>query len=813
MLYRWIDCLGLRREEIPAENVCSTGNDMSRAVPWCFGEAALRGVMEDYAPPERQPISVVADEVLQSEVGTEVGSGANSEVKEPTNEPSRRAEQAINDAAERLAGSGGREDSEDQSTADGTDQSAEEASAQTEAPNEAETVITETNSSDEVNVTGSEDVALKSSEVVSDEAKDVKAQQSGQWRTPRHHPRGDRGLLPCTVVTRRYTAMAQSRLKAARADWARSAGGLDLAGDFRTKHKDGLAGPADAPPPMEVAPPPHTLILYVAPLLAFGLVFLYGYRRCFKLLEDQLSKLFPSHPAPHSLEEPLVSEASGEGGASGRSWLQRGLECLLALFHYYTLLYVVCGYLIWDEYKSSFRLLKSTHYLAPENLKDRFLQETEPLPNWWQDEVKHMVDPGGFQVLRRFTLLSPLFLALTFLVSLGNTLRHVWRMLRKGGLLKQNPGIDSSIMIIALPMIACMMSYRSVTRMWMICANSKVGSLGYVEDFQGNRTWVARLVVCQNMYETNFLLTDLYESWALLHFANLALQIIASRSTKPSRASVPQPAARASQTVMSLQEKLTESVDALTKQGIYLFNGTCFLEAAYSLFTTSVEAYLGGDRTLKFNERVYRSRTRVHYFFLGMGAIASSAAIGNVVTVEMTFEKQLETFRPSAKFWSTKILLSIGFIQTLLLEVPPLSTSLSITEKESGVVCGVKLGGLDQSVCTDVHRFEHLGDAEKHGGEDHDEDEEVESPAKSGGKVLVGLTIFLGTVLMLVAIGSAAYMAYQRRRAGPAEQQAPLRDGAAAPAATESAPTPAAEAPATEADATAPSFSGPEAGA
>eukprot|EP00913_Durusdinium_trenchii_P017129 g16109.t1 len=254
--------------------------------------------MEDYAPPERQPISVVADEVLQSEVGTEVGSGANSEVKEPTNEPSPLEHPT-------------RRPTRDQSTADGTDQSAEEASAQTEAPNEAETVITETNSSDEVNVTGSEDVALKSSEVVSDEdstaaetmqkAKDVKAQQSGQ---------------PFAVHT----------------------------------------GPADAPPPMEVAPPPHTLILYVAPLLAFGLVFLYGYRRCFKLLEDQLSKLFPSHPAPHSLEEPLVSEASGEGGASGRSWLQRGLECLLALFHYYTLLYVVCGYLIWDEYKSSFRL-------------------------------------------------------------------------------------------------------------------------------------------------------------------------------------------------------------------------------------------------------------------------------------------------------------------------------------------------------------------------------------------------------------------------------------------------------------------------
>lgn len=29
-----------------------------------------------------------------------------------------------------------------------------------------------------------------------------------------------------------------------------------------------------------------------------------------------------------------------------------------------------------------------------------------------------------------------------------------------------------------------------------------VGSLGYVEDFSGNKTWVARLVVCQNMYDT-----------------------------------------------------------------------------------------------------------------------------------------------------------------------------------------------------------------------------------------------------------------------------------------------------------------------
>jgi hypothetical protein len=41
----------------------------------------------------------------------------------------------------------------------------------------------------------------------------------------------------------------------------------------------------------------------------------------------------------------------------------------------------------------------------------------------------------------------------------------------------------------------------------------------------------------------------------------------------------------------------------------------------------------------------------VHYFFLGMGAVASSAAIGNVVTVEMTFEEWLRLWRNPSMKW------------------------------------------------------------------------------------------------------------------------------------------------------------------
>ena len=58
----------------------------------------------------------------------------------------------------------------------------------------------------------------------------------------------------------------------------------------------------------------------------------------------------------------------------------------------------------------------------------------------------------------------------------------------------------------------------------------------------------------QHRYDTNFLLADVYESWALLHFADLALQIIsASGNTSDERTT-----------------KLDKSLQDLTKQGFGL---------------------------------------------------------------------------------------------------------------------------------------------------------------------------------------------------------------------------------------------------
>merc|ERR1712100_579850 len=58
-----------------------------------------------------------------------------------------------------------------------------------------------------------------------------------------------------------------------------------------------------------------------------------------------------------------------------------------------------------------------------------------------------------------------------------------------------------------------------------------------------------------------------------------------------------------------------------------------------------------------------------HNFFLGAGFIASFAAIGNIMIIEEDFEHLLLEFRPSLKFWGTKILVSLAFLQSILISI------------------------------------------------------------------------------------------------------------------------------------------------
>lgn len=418
--------------------------------------------------------------------------------------------------------------------------------------------------------------------------------------------------------------------------------------------------------------------MYEAPWLAIGLTLLILYRRACKWAERRqwgdftASKRFWAAAASPidfmglTQRKALLpfkerSYAVGQGGA-----------CFLA-FHYFVPMYIVFFYLLVDQIFTVNNLLGRTDGLNPYRLRAAFRYEAA-LPSWWENELENMLDPNA-KLLRWFSMTSPLFLVATFGVSLWNTWRHVKEVYKRGGGVVENAGHDSAILIIALPLIYCIMAHESVVRMWMVVSNTKSDDLVQIVDFNGKATWEARLVMAQLIVKTNFMVADLYEAWALFQFAWLTITVIRIEHSK--RFSYTE--GRADPEVAQMIRQDQDSIQQLTMQGVNLFILSCLLESIYYLVTTTIEI-LFSRHVVSFTMKVYSMREQVHFFFLGMGTIASSAAIGNVITVEMTFHDLLHSFLPATKFWSTKVLVSIAFLQSLALLVPPLS-SLSVTEQ------------------------------------------------------------------------------------------------------------------------------------
>ena len=124
------------------------------------------------------------------------------------------------------------------------------------------------------------------------------------------------------------------------------------------------------------------------------------------------------------------------------------------------------------------------------------------------------------------------------------------------------------------------------------------------------------------------------------------------------------------------------SVQKLTMQGIWSFVTVCILESLYGIMNPMIQLLLAHMR-LDQHKYIYpvlqameHGETKVHYMFIGMGLVASSAAIGNIMQVEKVLHRELEEFRPFWKFWGTKVLVSFAFLQQILvrLPIPPFST-------------------------------------------------------------------------------------------------------------------------------------------
>lgn len=271
-----------------------------------------------------------------------------------------------------------------------------------------------------------------------------------------------------------------------------------------------------------------------------------------------------------------------------------------------------------------------------------------------------------YPFVRWTSILAPFPVFATWLICAWDTWLHAKAIWHKTGSTEAH---DLAIQIIALPMVYGLLSLSALVRMWKIMSNF----FGEASE----ESWSSRRDHALEIYEADYLVADLYESWALHHFAVLAMQVLRRSfnfggSMLGGSASALDTASSVYQAWAGTLKGLHKSVRSLTMQGIWSFVIVCLISSAYGLTAPIVEEMFEGQFP-EFVEAMKNSNDKVRFFFLGTGSVASTAAICNILQIERTFHYELLHFKPRWKFWGTKILVSIAFLQSLLflLPIPP----------------------------------------------------------------------------------------------------------------------------------------------
>jgi hypothetical protein len=276
----------------------------------------------------------------------------------------------------------------------------------------------------------------------------------------------------------------------------------------------------------------------------------------------------------------------------------------------------------------------------------------------------------GYPALKWLGLTSPFWLVGTFVVCIYHT--YAQSRACTAGLLA-HPQRDETMTVLALPAVYCLMGFKALCHMWQIVVNYSMG-------IHQNTSFARRVEFYLGMYDSNFMVADVYEALALLIFAKLTLEIITRKVQEHQNAH-----ARASEEA-EVQDEVLHIMTQQTVSGITLFCIACGVQAFYNLTVTSLEYFNHPIEFLSSSEM----KNKAHYFFLGVGCVASAVAIQNILTVEHAFgEKFLSMFSPSKKFWSAKVLVSLAFMQTCVLFLPPFS-SWSVTKQNilySSLIC------------------------------------------------------------------------------------------------------------------------------
>jgi len=343
--------------------------------------------------------------------------------------------------------------------------------------------------------------------------------------------------------------------------------------------------------------------------------------------------------------------------------------------HYYTWMYIMFAYLIVTALKTMFM-----HILGPTSWLD-----SEATDAWVQERMKsdgENVTAGfaawkqeasleGYEFVRWFSIISPIWVIATFAVCIWHTYLHVKQIaaLKQRGLrgLVDAQLHHSTILILMLPLFYGLMSFKSVMRMWQVVIDHVGDTSVHLFD-----NWEERKGFLEEMYEANFMVGDIYETYALVTFGQLIMKVLRSQFRVNSKETNDDAA---------LMEEMGDSIEAVTVSGVKLFAGTCLIQGVYTLVITTFAYMQIGDKyfsTSLKNPGLLQTKAMKAYtatLFQGMGLVSSWAAISNIMTVEWTFERFLGEFKSGLKFWGTKILVTLAFMQSIVLKIlPPFST-------------------------------------------------------------------------------------------------------------------------------------------
>jgi len=366
--------------------------------------------------------------------------------------------------------------------------------------------------------------------------------------------------------------------------------------------------------------------------------------------------------------------------------LEKGGKKLPMFLQYYTILYVLVFVLTVMAICSLYTdVLAVTEWMDDDAVKAFVMNvmnnspgDTPCLPctepctpctafgNWTVD-----ADIGDKPWLKWFAIICPLFALGCFGVCAFHTWQHVQQMKENnGGKIMHMSGNalwnDSIVVIVVLPAIYGLMSFKSVVRMLQVYVNH-VPVAGGDDSALRFQSYNERKSFLVDMYTANFAVGDIMETVALIIFGQLISQYLNKRIEVTLH----------NMESKSLSDKDIESVEAanktvanLTVAGVQLFCLACILSGAWDLTITTMPTYFPSVLPHLFSTaepvgllQLEATKAHVESVLLGFSFAASFAAIGNIMTLEEQYHHFLDAFSPKMKFWGTKMLVSLAALQ------------------------------------------------------------------------------------------------------------------------------------------------------